>query len=665
MRQPNHPSPRALLWALAAGLFLGACNREFSSDNPFDPNSPNYAGEAWSRDDNRNGISDSVEIYAPDCKAGPDSCLAQARNTQAILASKGTLNGNGTGDTGTGEGPEPDSVRAENLQLTAGGEAAAPQVTWYPAGFQDKRFSLISDNAPVARVENGRILPVAAGIAQMTLITESGRLMETFTVTVTAKPKPPDPVDNRVHVISVSAKPMTLLVGEEAEAVLAWNPPNSTDMGYILSSQDPDKADIRGGKVAAKAPGAANILVTARDGGKTATFTVTIVEKDTRIRVISLSAPDRTVSMGEEGAPEITWNPADATDKSYKLMSADPAVVSVAGGRYKGESPGVATLMIQANDDPAKAATFKVKVVVPLVSATAQDMAMTAGDPARPPTVAFLPAQATDRRYRLASDDPEVAAIDQDTLVRPVGPGTAQVTLTTADGGKTSAFKVTVGSRVIPVQSILVRDMTLALGGPDAAPEITWVPADPTDKGYALAASASEEPVATVVDNKVHAVRGGSQEFTVTPSGGGAPATFRVTVTVPVEVTSITVRDVFMQEGDRDVRPVITLSPEDATDKSYRLVSADPSIAAVNASGSLDGMKLGQADVTVITRSGNLSATLKASVMQKKCVDLVASNPLDSLADIVCCKTTGKMCTGNPNAAVDSSGSGDDDGGDD
>lgn len=548
------------------------------------------------------------------------------------------------GDTVSKEPVRPDSVAVTDMQLTAGDPAAAPQITWYPADFADKRYTLISDNAPVAKVEAGKLKPLAAGEAGVSLITEAGRLMRQFTVTVKSRPKPPD---KTISVISVTAKPMSLWVGQEAAPQLTWNPANATHTEFSLASQDPDVADTRGTKVVAKAAGAASIVVTARDGGKTAVFTVTVKEEDRRVRLQALAVADLVLSPGEEREPAITWTPADVTDKGLTLISSDPSVVSVNGLKLRGQSAGTSVVMAQPADNPSKAVAFKVKVAVPLASLSAPDMSFTLGDASRAPQVAFQPADASDRRYRLASANPAVAAIVQDTLVEPRAVGEARIALTPAEGASRFEFTVRVSARVIPVLSISVQDMTLKAGDPDADPAITWNPPDATDKTFTLAASASADPAASAVGLKVHPLKAGVQAFLVTPSGGGQPASFQVTVLSRLE--SLQAADMLIADDMKDLAPVLTWTPADVPDKTYSLASSDPAKVAVQGP-LLSAAGLGTADLTATSTEGKRQATFKVTVVQRKCLEWLEDReaPPSDKEHKKCCRETGMPCPEDP-----------------
>lgn len=63
---------------------------------------------------------------------------------------------------------------------------------------------------------------------------------------------------------------------------------------------------------------------------------------------------------------------------------------------------------------------------------------------------AILPAYATNQAVTWKSSDPAIAAVDQDGTVTPKAPGTATITVTTADGNKTASCRITVKAKVKP-----------------------------------------------------------------------------------------------------------------------------------------------------------------------------------------------------------------------
>ena len=70
------------------------------------------------------------------------------------------------------------------------------------------------------------------------------------------------------------------------------------------------------------------------------------------------------------------------------------------------------------------------------------------------------PADASNKRVTWSSSDEEVVTVSSG-LVTAVGGGTATITVTTADGGKTDTCEITVKS--IPVAGITISDRSLSL----------------------------------------------------------------------------------------------------------------------------------------------------------------------------------------------------------
>jgi uncharacterized protein YjdB len=111
-----------------------------------------------------------------------------------------------------------------------------------------------------------------------------------------------------------------------------------------------------------------------------------------------------------------------------------------------------------------------------------------------------------------------------------VGAGTATITVTTQDGGKTATCAVTVQAAAIPVTSVTLNKTTLSKMVGDAAETLTATvaPENATDK--AVTWSTDNTDVVTVTDGVVNFVGAGTATITVTTQDGGKTATCAVTV---------------------------------------------------------------------------------------------------------------------------------------
>ena len=146
----------------------------------------------------------------------------------------------------------------------------------------------------------------------------------------------------------------------------------------------------------------------------------------------------------------------------------------------------------------------------------------------------ITPDNATNQNVTWESSDTKVVTVDNG-LVTAVAEGTATITVTTADGGKTATCEVTVTPPAkTPVTSVTLDKtrLTLDVGGSDTL-TATVKPDDATNK--AVTWSTSNEKVATVNNGVVTAVGAGTATITAAASdGSGKTATCEVTVNGPV-----------------------------------------------------------------------------------------------------------------------------------
>ena len=212
-------------------------------------------------------------------------------------------------------------------------------------------------------------------------------------------------------------------------------------------------------------------------------------------------------------------------------------------------------------------------------------------------TATITPADATNQNVAWTSSDATVATVDDNGKVTAVKAGEATVTVTTQDGGKTatSTCRVTVKAATVAVTGVTLNKSTLSLiEGTSETLTATITPADATDKE--LTWTSSDATVATVDDNgKVTAVKAGTATVTVTTRDGGKTATCRVTVSDrEIKVTEITLAALAIYVGESKA-VTATVKPDDATNKELTWTSSDETVATVDATGKVTGVKIGTA----------------------------------------------------------------------
>jgi lysophospholipase L1-like esterase len=135
----------------------------------------------------------------------------------------------------------------------------------------------------------------------------------------------------------------------------------------------------------------------------------------------------------------------------------------------------------------------------------------------------IYPSNATNKSINWSSSDDLVATVDQTGKVTAVGSGSATITATTVDQGKTSICNVTVG--IFDVTSVSVNPTSLSLGiGSDTQLSATVFPTYAANKDINW--SSSNDLVATVDQTgKVTGVSTGSVTITATTVDQGKTAT--------------------------------------------------------------------------------------------------------------------------------------------
>jgi uncharacterized protein YjdB len=254
---------------------------------------------------------------------------------------------------------------------------------------------------------------------------------------------------------------------------------------------------------------------------------------------------------------------------------------------------------------------------------SAMDIIAGDGEPLR---AIITPSYATNKGLKWSSSDPAVARVSARGnlgTVTGVKAGTATITVTTTDGGKTAKCVVTVITGM-PVTGVTldpsVTDLTV--GGKETLyAKVT--PDNAANKKVRW--SSSNTAVATVSTsvtgnfNTVTGVKVGTATITVTTEDGSKIATCAVTVGARVAVTGVTLDKSTLSlpvDGTENLYPVIT--PYNATNKEVKWSSDNTAVATVSADGNIGtvtGKSEGTATITVTTEDGSKTAACAVTVI--------------------------------------------------
>jgi uncharacterized protein YjdB len=220
-----------------------------------------------------------------------------------------------------------------------------------------------------------------------------------------------------------------------------------------------------------------------------------------------------------------------------------------------------------------------------------------------------LPPTAANKNVVWTCDSPFVATVDQTGLVRAIGGGPANITVTTVDGGFTATCYVLV---TVPVSRITITPAAVSID----VGQTYWLMAtvEPSNAGNSnVTWSSSSNAIATV--NQAGIVTGVARgTVTITAAavdGSGVRGTAIVNVLEPnVAPTGITLdrSTAVLYSIGSTIKLNATVTPNNATDKTVTWTSSATAVASVDQTGLVRALSSGSTTITARTVNG-LTAT--------------------------------------------------------
>ncbi len=437
----------------------------------------------------------------------------------------------------------------ESLKLTA---------NVLPANANNQSFTWISSDTSVITVSAGAVTPKKVGTATVTAKSANGK---TASCTVTVK--------QHVTGIATDKASVSLEQGKTATLKVTVNPANATEKGCTFTSSNTNVATVSAtGVITAKAPGKATVTVRSKENNKTATCTVTVIQRVTGIE-ISTTAETLYVdkySVGETLQLKATVSPSNATDKSVKWTSSDSAVATVsAGGLVTAKKSGVALITATTNDGKktAKCAVTVLQNVTGIKLEKTEITVNSQGEPVR--LIANVePADAFNKNIVWTYENEQIATVDKYGWLQGLSVGKTTVYATTVDGEFRASCLVTVNEPVTGVSLDITEVPSLYRGE-----SVTLTPTVYPDfiEEYInkdVLWTSSDETVAKVENGVVTATGAGEAIITCTTADGGFTAECRVTCFIPVEEIRTAEEIYYIKVGEQQKIGAIVL-PENAS----------------------------------------------------------------------------------------------------
>ena len=334
-----------------------------------------------------------------------------------------------------------------------------------------------------------------------------------------------------VSALTLDAASMELVEGESQSLTATISPSNAENQKILWTSSNISVASVNDGVVTAFKAGKTTITAKSDDGGKTATCEVTVTSKIIPVTRVTLDKSSHEMTEGDEFSLTVAINPENATNKNITWKSSNPSVVAVSNGTVTALKAGSATITV-TTEDGGKTATCDVIVnakIYPVesVSLDKSSYEMTEGEEFTL-TVAINPENATNKNITWKSSNPSVVAVSNG-IVTALKAGSATITVTTEDGGKTATCDVIVNAKIYPVESVSLDTTSVEL---TEGEEITLTaminPDNATNKKVTW--HSSDNAVASVSNGKVVALKAGKVTISVTTEDGNKTATCEVIV---------------------------------------------------------------------------------------------------------------------------------------
>ncbi|MEG2290628.1 MAG: S8 family serine peptidase, partial [Clostridium sp.] len=353
-----------------------------------------------------------------------------------------------------------------------------------------------SENEQIATVDaNGNVTAVAPGATTVIVKTNDGRLSLKCAINVTKDGEVPT-----ITGITLEKPIMDVKIGEEFDLNFNLEPYNHlVKTAEFISSSNSIVSVVDGKAVAHKA---GKVIVTVNINSYTVfgTWEINVTDTSTSLKSIALNEETLKLKKGESSQLEVTFDPADATNKNVTWSSSDEKIVKVVDGKVVAIGVGEAVVTVKSEDggytDTCKVTVLPTDIGLKSIKLNESKIKLKKGESSQL-AVTFDPADATNKNVTWSSSDEKVATVVAGKVVA-VGVGEAVVTVKSEDGGYTDTCKVTVLPTDIGLKSIKLNESKIKLKkGESSQLAVTFDPADATNKNVTW--SSSDEKIVKVV----------------------------------------------------------------------------------------------------------------------------------------------------------------------
>ncbi|WP_405383482.1 Ig-like domain-containing protein [Maribacter sp. LLG6340-A2] len=352
-------------------------------------------------------------------------------------------------------------------------------------------------------------------------------------------------------------------------------------------------------------------------------FTITTICVDP-IRVTAVELTPETLNLVEGDSQQLNALiiPSDADDTSVTWSSSDNTIAMVdANGLVNAIGEGVATIRVITNDgqftDTSIITVERAEIPVTGISLSQETLTLNQGETSTL-IATVAPEEADEKTVTWATENDQVAIVDNNGKLTAIGPGETVITATTLDGGYTASTFITVNAA--PNVEVLV--------APNPADYVIYIyfgyiePLNITtlyiyDQSNTLVKTFSDP--ASILDGEnyrlpIADLPVGNYTVEGISSIGNYQKEFSIErESIAVTGISLNLSNANVQVGNQ-LSLIPSITPNNATDQTVLWSSSNTNIVTVDASGKITGESEGNAIVTATTVDGNFTATSTINV---------------------------------------------------
>jgi uncharacterized protein YjdB len=418
-------------------------------------------------------------------------------------------------------------------------------------------------------------------------------------------------VNQPVTSVTLDYTDVTLKIGDTFRISAEVKPEDATNKKLWWSSSNTDVITVdETGLMAAKGSGNATVIVQSADSGVIDVCNVSVYQP---VETVTMNTNTMTVRKGTIFWLNATAGPEGAVNKTIIWSSSDTSIATVdQTGMVTAITPGECSIIATSQDSGVMAkCTVVVTEPVSGIYLNASSTTLYTGEKfVIIPTVE--PAEADNKSVTYLSSDTSVATVDSNGIVTGVKGGSAIILVTTVERGLVASMKVTVYEFVTKIT--INNESPYINYGVTRRLTATITPTSATNQGVNWSSSNSSV-ISVAANGNITAVGYGKATITATAKdGSGIYASVTITSVRPVSSISVNPSSVTVMEGS-SVDVSASVNPSNATFRDVNWTTSDGSIAKVDNSGTITGVKAGSCYVTVKSTDGNdLTATVRVTV---------------------------------------------------